>query len=688
MELLAPAGSPAAVEAAVLHGADAIYLGFGAFNARRNAKNFTLAEFEAAVSFCHTYGVKVYLTLNTLLTDRELSAAAASVRTASALGADAVLVQDLGALELVRQVAPDLPVHASTQMSIHNLDGVKQAAALGMTRVVLARELPKEEIAYLCAHSPVEIEIFVHGALCMCYSGQCYFSSIIGGRSGNRGLCAQPCRLPYGWGKQGDGYPLSLKDMSLVSHLKELEEMGVACVKIEGRMKRPDYVSVVTSVYARALKEGKEPGEGELQQLKAAFSRQGFTDGYYQNQLGNHMFGIRDEASKGATIQMDRLYLRPPVPIKGTASCFADQPCTLTVEDDANHPVTVSGPAPEPAKVKETSKEQMAQQLQKTGGTPYAFSALDIQMAPGLFLPVSAINRLRRDAFSALTHARAQLPPRREGQWTPPPPSQNRTAPPGLIVSVKSIAQLTKNLLNRHPIQIYLPLEEAAKHPEEMEHLLEWNIPISVSLPRVVWDREWQEVERQLDVVQALGITTALVGNLGQIQPLQSRGLQLRGDFGLNVYNSQTLEMLQALSFLSSTLSFELRFPQIRDLSKKMDTELLVYGRLPLMVTEQCIIHNRTGQCNCTRENLLVDRTGTQFPVLREPGCRNVIYNAKTLFLADKQEDYQNLGLWGVRLSFTTESPETCAEMAERYWKQTNETPAEFTRGLYYREVE
>ena len=281
LELLAPAGSMEAVAAAVQNGADAVYLGYGDFNARRNAKNFSEEEFAAAVSYCHLRGAKVYLTLNTLLTDRELPRAAEVAAQASAIGADAVLIQDLGVLRMRRQTAPDLPVHASTQMTLHNLDGVKMAADLGLTRAVLSRELSRDQIEYICQRAPIEIEVFAHGALCMCYSGQCFLSSVIGGRSGNRGLCAQPCRLKYGWMDKADAYPLSLKDLSLAGHLRELRRMGVACVKLEGRMKRPEYVAVVTGIYARAIKEDREPTEEELEQLRAAFSRQGFTQGYY-----------------------------------------------------------------------------------------------------------------------------------------------------------------------------------------------------------------------------------------------------------------------------------------------------------------------------------------------------------------------------------------------------------------------
>ena len=295
LELLSPAGSPEAVRAAVHSGADAVYLGYGNFNARRNAVNFDEAALQEAVQYCHLRGVKVYLTLNTLLNDRELTQAAKLVDQVSQMGVDALLVQDLGVARMCRQVAPDLPLHASTQMTIHSLDGAKAAADLGMTRVVVSRELSRDQIAYLCDRSPVEIECFVHGALCMCYSGQCFFSSVIGGRSGNRGMCAQPCRLNYGWGQTADEPLLSLKDMSLAKHLQELEEMGVACAKIEGRMKRPEYVAVVTKVYATAIREHRDPTPGEQQALAHAFSRQGFTDGYFMDKTGRHMFGIREK---------------------------------------------------------------------------------------------------------------------------------------------------------------------------------------------------------------------------------------------------------------------------------------------------------------------------------------------------------------------------------------------------------
>lgn len=278
-ELLSPAGGREALAAAVQNGADAVYMGFGSFNARRSARNFSDEEFLAAVRYCHLWGVKVYLTLNTLVTDRELPALAETARRASEYGVDAILVQDWGVYETLRAVIPDVPLHASTQMALHTLSGVEEAARLGMTRAVLARELSGEEIREIAERAPIEIETFAHGALCMCYSGMCEMSAVIGGRSGNRGACAQPCRLRYGWHGKADANPLSLKDANLAAYAGEMAEMGVACLKLEGRMKRPEYVAAVTGIYAALLREHRAPTADEQKKLALAFSRDGFTDG-------------------------------------------------------------------------------------------------------------------------------------------------------------------------------------------------------------------------------------------------------------------------------------------------------------------------------------------------------------------------------------------------------------------------
>ena len=691
LELLAPAGSMEAVAAAVQNGADAVYLGYGDFNARRNAKNFSQEEFAAAVSYCHVRGAKVYLTLNTLLTDRELPRAAEFAAQASALGADAVLVQDMGVVRLLRQVAPDLPVHASTQMTLHNLDGVKMAADLGMTRAVLSRELSRDQIEYICQRSPIEIEVFAHGALCMCYSGQCFLSSIIGGRSGNRGLCAQPCRLKYGWGDKADSNPLSLKDLSLAGHLRELRKMGVACLKLEGRMKRPEYVAVVTGIYSRAIKEDREPTAEELEQLRAAFSRQGFTQGYYLDQQGPDMFGVREEEKEPRELfAMARNTYQSGeaqrVPVTFYAMLRPGEPARVGVEDPQGRVVTVEGQVPEAARTRALTAEAVETQLSRTGGTPYRCVKVRSLVEEGLSLPLAALNALRREALDGLTKQREQLPQRRQGEFHPGARYENRKEPPALTISVRTAEQVTGELLALGPAMVYIPLEELAAHPEKAQAPA--GTKIGVTLPRVAWDREMDQVTDQLRLVRDLGITDALIGNLGMAPVAQKLGFTLRGDFGLEVYNSQAVKEYKRLGFSSLTLSFELKFPQLRDISKSLDTELITYGRLPLMLMESCIIKNRTGSCNCQNTNILTDRKGARFPVVKAPGCRNELLNSQKLFLADKAADYKRIGLWAQRLLFTTENPRECVQVTQWYLDQGSWSPNEYTRGLYYRDVE
>ena len=489
LELLSPAGSREAVTAAVQSGAGAVYLGFGDYNARRNAKNFTPEQFAETVEYCHVRGVKVYLTLNTLLSDAELPGAAEQVRFASDAGADAVLVQDLGVLDLVRRTAPDLPIHASTQMSVMNLDGVKRAADLGCTRAVLARELSRDQIGYICAHSPIEIEVFGHGAQCMCYSGQCFFSSVIGTRSGNRGLCAQPCRLSYGWGERADKALLSLKDMSLAGHLRELEELGVACLKIEGRMKRPEYVAVVTGIYARAIREGREPTAEEVEQLRTAFSRQGFSDGYFTDHTGRHMFGTRQEEREPkelfAAARADYGREHPRVALTGSFALRIGTPMALALSDGVRT-VHVSGEVPQTALKRPATVEDTAERLKKTGGTPYEITELVGVVNPGLMAPAAQLNALRRDAMEQMTALRGAPPQRRSAPYVTRADNAGANADkPVFTLYLRNAHQLTQALLERDPAVIYLPLEQALKAKRWFAPMLERGVEPSVALPRV-----------------------------------------------------------------------------------------------------------------------------------------------------------------------------------------------------------
>ena len=694
MEILSPAGSPEALRAAVCAGADAVYLGFGQFNARRGARNFSQDEFASAVSYCHLRGVRVYLTLNTLCSDRELPAAVDCAVQASKLGIDAVLVQDLGLVRALRQCAPDLPLHASTQMTLHSLDGVRQAADLGITRAVLARELSRQDIAYICERSPIEIEVFVHGALCMCYSGQCFLSSVIGGRSGNRGMCAQPCRLPYGWGDLADGHPLSLKDMSLAGHLKELQEMGVASAKIEGRMKRPEYVYIATKVYADALREGREPTADELQQLEQAFSRQGFTDGYYMGQKGPDMFGVREEAPKPPRELFSNAkaaYSRGEgrlIPVKFYAMIRAGEPIQVGVEDREGRVATAAGRVPEPARRRATTQEEVEAQLAKTGGTPFEAAGMRTLVEDGLAIPLSALNGLRRQVLDDLSQQRTVLPKRRHNGYKTGARYENYRGTPDIYVTLRHAGQLTFELTKARPALITLPVEEIAAHPDDVTAAITRGVPVAAELPRICFDRELDGLRAQLEACKEAGVTDVYVGNLGLVPLCKGLGFNLRGDFGLQVFNSQGAKEYKRLGFRSLTASFELKLAQIRDLGKAVDTEIIAYGRLPLMITENCAIKNQSGKCTCANVTQLIDRKGVRFPVERAYGCRNELLNANKIFLADKAADWKSAGLRAIRLLFTTENGVECTQVLEAYRGKGAYKPNNYTRGLYYRDVE
>ena len=694
MELLAPAGSMEALRAAVCNGADAVYLGADTFNARINARNFSAADLQEAVVYCHVRGVKVHLTLNTLVLDREMPRAAELIRLAASCGVDAFIVQDLGMVSLCRQLAPDVPIHASTQMSIHSLEGVMEAAALGCSRVVLARELPAEEIAHICKRSPVEIEVFVHGALCMCYSGQCYLSSVIGRRSGNRGQCAQPCRLPYGYGRfESTRYPLSLKDNCLAGELDELRRMGVASIKIEGRMKRPEYVAIVTRAYRTVLNGGKLM-PSDLQELETAFSRQGFTDGYFRGQTGSDMFGRRQEgedtadlfASARATYEQGE---PQRIGVRFYAMIRRGEPAQLAVEDPDGNLCRTRGPVPEQAVYRSLTPQDLEQQLKKTGGTPYLCTAVRSSLDPDLMLPASAINAMRRDVIAELTAKRGRAAPARLNAYDEPPRYDGIAGEPQLTIAVRTAGQITSRMLSMKPTVLYVPLSELVEHPE-LRQRVGVETQLAAILPRVIWSGELVPVARQLRTVYEMGVRQVLAGNLGQLHIARAAGFAVRGDFGLNIVNSRAMRYLREQGLDSQLLSFELTLPQIRDISKAVPAELLIYGRLPLMLMENCVMKNRTGICACQTGTVrLVDRVGEEFPVVKDPGtCRNVLLNGKKLYLLDKKDALRGMGLWALRLQFTTENPGEIDKVLMDYQGRAVFDAGSYTRGLYSRGVE
>ena len=692
LELLAPAGSMEALRAAVQNGANAVYLGCGTFNARQSAKNFTPQTLTEAVKYCHVRGVAVHLTLNTLVTDREVPALCELIRHAALSGVDAFIVQDLGVVRLCRQMAPNVPIHGSTQMTVHSLSGVLLCAAWGMKRVVLSRELSREEIRYICQGSPIEIEVFAHGALCMCYSGQCYLSGAIGGRSGNRGRCAQPCRQSYGYGRWESKYPLSLKDNCLIEYLKDLELMGVASIKLEGRMKRPEYVATVTSTYRKAIDEGTVT-KRMMQDLHTAFNRQGFTDGYYTRELGKKMFGIReDDRDDPEWLQMARLsYESTENQLVDIAfrAVVTRHGSSLTVTDPDGRMCRVDGPLPEVARTVALDGATLAQRLSKTGGTPFRCVEVRTQVEPGLMMPASAINAMRREVLSQLTALRA----RRDNPVVKRPhrfsDELGYNGDPGLTVQITSIEQITGRLLKMKPALLYVPLHLLTQDGELCRKLVD-AVKVAAVLPRIVHDGEMPKLKNDLLFIRDRGVRDVLVGNLGLVLPAREMGMQIHGDFGLNIFNSGSMDALRELELVSATFSFEMTLPQIRDVSKPIHTEILIYGRMPLMITENCLIRGRTGECTChLAATKLVDKTGAEFPIIKDGNsCRSVLLNGKKLNWLDRRNDLMRLGLWATRLYFTTENAREVDRILNDYLEPREFDPGSSTRGLYLRGVE
>jgi len=692
IELLAPAGSMDALRAAVQNGANAVYLGCGPFNARQSAKNFTPQTLKDAVKYCHIRGVDVHLTLNTLVSDKEIDSLTDMIRHAASCCVDAFIVQDLGVVQLCRQIAPHIPVHGSTQMTIHSLAGVQLCAAMGIKRVVLSRELNRDEIRYICANSPIEIEVFVHGALCMSYSGQCYMSAAIGGRSGNRGRCAQPCRQSYGYHHWEQKYPLSLKDNCLVHYLQELQEMGVASLKLEGRMKRPEYVATVTAVYRKALDDCQVTRSME-EALLTAFNRQGFTDGYYTNRINRKMFGIRQEEKEDAEwlqaarnsyengeTQLVDVVFRGVVSVDGSS---------VSVTDPEGRTCQVTGPMPELARNVPLSGSALAQRLSKTGGTPYRCTEVRTHVDPGLTISAAAINSMRREVLNQLTALRARREDRPLRKIAPIPDYPGVKGIPGLTIQVTTRDQLTPKLINTEATMLYVPVHILLEDMKLLEKLLRRG-RVAAVLPRIVHDDELPKLQHQLADLHAYGIRDVLVGNLGLLITARELGMRIHGDFGLNIFNSASMNVLRSLELSSATVSFEMTLPQIRDLSKAVNAELIAYGRLPLMLTEHCLMKNRTGECSCQNAaTKLIDKTGAEFPIIKDGNnCRSVLLNGKKLSWLDRQDDLAKLGLWAIRLYFTTENPREVDRVLADYMEPSPFDPGACTRGLYLRGVE
>lgn len=662
IELLAPAGGMEALYAAVDAGADAVYLGGSAFSARQSAKNFTDAELQQAVDYCHLRNVKVFAAVNTLVNDRELQEMEQYIGFLSQIGIDAVIVQDLGVAGLIKRIAPDMPLHGSTQMTVYDTDGALLLQSMGFKRVVLARELSREQIEKICRETDIEIEVFVHGAICVSYSGQCLMSSFIGGRSGNRGKCAQPCRLQYTMGNKS-GYLLSPKDMCLIHHLKDLEAIGVRSLKIEGRMKSGDYVGTVTSIYRKYLDSGESVPPEDYHKLENIFYRGGFTDRYYTGKKDGSMLCPTkpDNPYLKQTETEIPLYRRQrPV----TIDCRIEngKPLFLRMTDHTGHTADYTGTVPaETAINKPLTEERARQQLCKLGGTVFTAKACTITIDDTTILPISELNSARRACIAKLEQEILQSY-RREASS-----SATFIRPKGKQYDFQLAAQVsTKEQLDAlHSAGcevVYAPLPIA--QPQDI-----------AVLPRISPDNLREQLMQT-------GCKQALARNLGQVKLLRDLQIDCYADYTLNLFNSEAVNWIAQLGAKRAAVSCELMLSQIRDIRSDIPLEAVIYGRIPLMLTENCLVKSSVG---CTKGNMLQDRVGEQFPVRCIEGCRNEILNSKPIVLSDKLHEIRPVLAVG-RLLFTMESPSECLDIYRAY-QAGEKLPLDFTRGKFYKGV-
>ncbi len=682
LEVLAPAGGPETVIAAVRAGADAVYFGAPGFNARRNAENFGRAEMKEAIEFCRIRGVKTYLTLNTLIADGEMTAALEEARYAYNCGIDAVIVQDLGLARLLREHLPRLPLHASTQISVHSSEALPILKNLGFCRVVPAREMDKEALKVFCKKAKeldIEVEVFVHGALCMCLSGQCYLSAMLGGRSGNRGLCAQPCRLEFSV-PGGTGNDLSLKDMSILEHIEELRKMGVTSLKIEGRMKRPEYVAAAVSV-ARATVDKTPVSADAKRLLSGIFSRSGHTDGYFTGDTSD-MFGVRTSSDEKMSAELIKtaheLYRRDyqRVPIKIDFLLKQNEPVKITVADSDGNCATVLGDTPLIAEKRAVTVEQVRESFIKLGGTCYYLDDLKADIDDGLFISAGVLNSLRREAVLLLDEQRKRSLDRDFYEEITVEPKQKKEVKGTKTVAVfKSVDQIPQNVSLVDAV--VLPVETDFSKPN-----LPKDVILIADIPRGIMHSQ-ERIKNALVLAKQNGVKAAVAGNVAGITLAQSVGLPVIAGIGMNVFNSYSADSLKELGAAATVLSFELTADGIKNLQSDIPKGAVTYGRLPLMIFKNCPGKNGGGCKTCKGKAKLTDRKNKEFPVM----CRgefSEMYNSVPLWnfdrLSEMKVDFQ-------LLLFTDEDSKRSEEVINAALSK-KAPDCEYTRGLYYRGVQ
>ena len=675
-EILSPVGSKEMLYAAVRSGADAVYLGAKDFSARRNAENFGTDELIGVVEFCHIRGVSVYLTLNILIKDSEMQSALDLALKAYNAGIDGIIVEDLGLARLLHQSLPDLPLHASTQMSIHTPAAIPLLSELGFKQVVAAREMSLSELREFCKTAALYgmvVEVFVHGALCMCVSGQCLLSAYLGSRSGNRGLCAGPCRLPFK-AENGTGYDLSLKDLSLIDSIGTLYDIGVRSFKIEGRMKRPEYVAAATKACKDAL-HYKTVDTALKNTLKDVFSRSGFTDGYLTAKLGRDMFGIRTKedvtAADKAFPLLHELYRKEykSVPLDITAKIKRDTEISLTLCDGENT-VTVKGDVPQTAQNKALSFDDARKNLTKFGDTPFFENNFQLELDDGLFLPASLLNALRREACEKISALRgAVIRQNRAINYTQKKNNKTSDKIPDLVIRIENADQMPKNFDGIKAVII--PLESDIVPTSDVEFIVD--IPRGIVSESLIRDR--------LIKFKEMGVKRCLCGNLSALPLAKNVGFTVIADTGLNIYNSESALTCENLGVGAIVASNEMKLSEIKALCHTVPLGIISYGKIPLMLFRNCPIKNGKSCSECDKKGVLTDRMGAEFPARCRMGYSELL-NSVPVWLADRQNEL--LGIDFQILYFTNETADEVSGVISAY-KNGSACPHKYTRGLFYK---
>ena len=730
VEILAPAGSYESMTAAVNAGADAVYIGGSRFGARAYANNLDEEAMLRAIDYVHLHGCRLYMTVNTLMKEEELSGLFEYLNPYYKQGLDAAIVQDFGVFSYLREHFPELPLHASTQMTITGAYGARLLKEMGASRVVTARELSLEEIREIRDQVDIEIESFVHGALCYCYSGQCLMSSLIGGRSGNRGRCAQTCRLPYevrqggkSLNKKDERYVLSLKDLCTLDLIPDMIEAGVYSMKIEGRMKSSRYTAGVVSIYRkyadRYLEYGREDyrvDPADRRMLLDLFDRGGFSDGYYREHNGRHMVALKEkpafrEGNQQLFDWLDETYVKRErqEPVRGQVRLEEGLPASLRLSltdrwTGEEISVETEGPAAQSAMNQPITREKLLKQMGKTGGTPFVFESLEAELEGRPFLPVQALNELRRSGFRELEEA--VLKPFRRGagqsgealREASGGSGEEESRRPPLLTAQAERPDGVEELLKIEEIsRIYL--DSSAIGAEKWQSLAQAchraGKECFLSLPHVFRTEAREYFQRERESFLQAGFDGCLLRSAEEILFLKEMGWEgmMTFDSSLYVFNSQAKETMKELGADELTLPAELNGGELRRLGCQGD-ELMVYGNIPVMVSAQCV-HRTVSGCD-RKPGLLTlkDRMGKEFPVRNCCRfCYNIVYNSSPLSLLGQEAQVKRLAPARLRLQFTSEDPAETARIARTFadsflFGRKGEISGSFTRGHFKRGVE